>query len=163
VIRRSEELKSEKAESRSNAGDVVEEKTEIKEVIEIPVFRPPPAPEPPKEEIIEEHYKKVTGDHRDISPGSHAGPVIVAARHRDEKAIRDEIRELEKEREEFLLLKERKHHRHRRGKSVEVVRRPGSGDLVFYEERVIPEPSSGARIERDRKGRMAISIPKKYR
>lgn len=40
--------------------------------------------------------------------------------------------------------------------------RLSDGQLVIYEERVekIEEPRRGVRIEKDKKGRMSISVPK---
>lgn len=85
-------------------------------------------------------------------------------RQRDARAISAEIRALEAEKE--ALKMERRANREMR--RADKIRREGreSGELVLYEERVErirdPEPSGGVRIEKDRKGRMAISVPKKY-
>lgn len=82
-----------------------------------------------------------------------------------------EIARLEQERE--LLRPERRHHRHHshsRHRShshsterelVSAERLP-TGELVLYEEQVerIEEPRRGVRIEKDKKGRMSISVPK---
>jgi hypothetical protein len=86
------------------------------------------------------------------------------SRSRDEAAIRAEIRALELEKEAL--------RRRRRGKSL------GSTDLVVFDrehfhadgeevtivrKEKIVEPDGGVRIEKDRKGRMAINVPKYYR
>lgn len=86
----------------------------------------------------------------------------ISSSSRSEAAIRAEIRALEMEKE---ALRRRRH----RGKSV------GHSDLVVYDKESfrtdseevtivrkekIVEPEGGVRIEKDRKGRMAISVPK---
>ncbi len=73
---------------------------------------------------------------------------------RDRRAIRAEIRELELE----------LHGRRERRSDRELVaaERLSNGELVLYEEKVekIEEPRRGVRIEKDKKGRMSISVPK---
>jgi len=72
-----------------------------------------------------------------------------------------------------IVLAERPHHhhshsrsrsRHARHGSRDIVRaeRLSTGELVLYEEQIerVEEPSRGVRIEKDRKGRMSISVPK---
>lgn len=201
---------------RSNAGEIIEEKSEkiTQEVIEVPPPPPvpsvkapsvkAPAPSPPATEIVEEHTKKTTTIREDSPARSYhhyqeSGPIIVrdggtriesdfmetrrereveirsgptavgtlalVPDRRDARAISAEIRALEAEKE--ALKAERRANREIR--RAERLRREGreSGELVMYEERIEkirdPEPSSGVRIERDRKGRMSISVPKKYR
>lgn len=90
----------------------------------------------------------------------------VSSSSRSAAAIRAEIRALELEKDNL------KRDRRRRGKSV------GHADLVVYDEQrfhgeseditvirkeKVIEPDGGVRIEKDRKGRMAISVPKYYR
>jgi hypothetical protein len=112
------------------------------------------------------------------------GPLALAAPHerhrtKDERAIRAEIKALEAEKEALRAEKRaekemRKADRLRRGGGGRV----SEGDLVLYEhdsydsrgEEVtlvrrerIEEPEGGVRIEKDKKGRMAISVPKYYR
>lgn len=105
------------------------------------------------------------------------GPLAVQSdrhRSRDERAIRDEIRALEAEKE--LLRHERRHERrrsgHRRGG------RHSDTDLVIYENRVhddregdmtivrkevrYEEPSGGVKIIKDKRGKMKLSVPKRY-
>ncbi|PKS10974.1 hypothetical protein jhhlp_002733 [Lomentospora prolificans] len=96
----------------------------------------------------------------------HSGPLVVRrksrSRSRHGKDIRAEIRALEAE------LHERKHHRHgSRGELVggDLVRvdRLGDGQVVMFEERVekVEEGYRGPRIERDKKGRLSLSVPKR--
>lgn len=90
----------------------------------------------------------------------------VSSSSRSEAAIRAEIRALELEKESL------RRDRRRRGKSV------GHADLVVYDEQrfhnadedvtiirkeKVIEPDGGVRIEKDRKGRLAISVPKYIR
>lgn len=99
-----------------------------------------------------------------------SGPTAVGALalvpdRRDARAISAEIRALEAEKE--ALKAERRANREIRRAERRRRESRESGELVMYEERIQkvrdPEPSSGVRIERDRKGRMSISVPKKYR
>ncbi len=50
----------------------------------------------------------------------------------------------------------------RPGREVVRAERLGTGEIVVYEEQIerIEEPRHGVRIEKDKKGRMAISVPK---
>jgi hypothetical protein len=90
----------------------------------------------------------------------------ISSGSRSEAAIRAEIRALELEKESL------RRDRRRRGKSV------GHADLVVYDEQrfhneseditvirkeKVIEPDGGVRIEKDRKGRLAISVPKYIR
>jgi hypothetical protein len=95
------------------------------------------------------------------------GPLALAitsdrSRSKDERVIRAEIKALEAEKE--ALRAEKKASKEAR--RAERIRREGreSGDLVLYEERMEVkrerEPEGGVRIEKDRKGRMSISVPK---
>lgn len=105
------------------------------------------------------------------------GPLALAlpdrSRAKDERAIRAEIKALEAEKE--ALRAEKRADRELR--KAERIRREGAGEVVLYErersssrgeevtiirkERV--EEDGGVRIEKDRKGRMSISVPKYYR
>ena len=164
--------------ARSHAGDIVEERrTEI-----IRASTPPPAvvvvpPAAPVEvvnttRVVREisparSYTTTTVDSasapvivearpREISDEIAVGPlaVVTADRRRDRDDIRSEIKHLERE-----LARRERHHGDR-----ELVRaeRLSSGELVLFEERVeeVVEPRRGVRIEKDRKGRMSISVPK---
>lgn len=105
--------------------------------------------------IVEARPREVSGD---IAVGPLA---LVEAphhhhhhhhRHGSGSQIRSEIRHLERE-----LAR-------RRGEGRELVQaeRLPSGELVLYQEEVekIETPSRGVRIEKDKKGRMSISVPK---
>lgn len=110
--------------------------------------------------IIESQQREYSGE---IPVGPLA--LIAADRRRDDKSIKAEIARLQAERE--LIRQERHHHHHHNhshSPGAELVRaeRLSSGELVLYEERVerIEEPRRGVRIEKDKKGRMSISVPK---
>ncbi|KUI59101.1 hypothetical protein VP1G_06360 [Cytospora mali] len=85
------------------------------------------------------------------------------SRSRSNRDIRHEIRDLERQ-------LDRKRHSERdlvraeRHSDRELVKaeRLSSGELVLFEEQVerIEEPRRGVRIEKDKKGRMSISVPK---
>ncbi len=75
--------------------------------------------------------------------------------------MRAEIRDLELQ----LARRDHHHHHHRERRSerdIVTAERLSSGELVLFEEKVerIEEPRRGVRIEKDKKGRMAISVPK---
>lgn len=149
-----------------------------------PMFHaPPPPPPPPPAEVVEK-----TTVIRDVSPArsyttttsgtTHTSrtPYIVdvrreevseevpvgamalvrsdrhRSRSRSDRDIRHEIRDLERQ-------LDRKRHSERELVKAE---RLSSGELVLYEEQVerIEEPRRGVRIEKDKKGRMSISVPK---
>lgn len=107
------------------------------------------------------------------------GPLALVApsRHKDERAIRAEIKALEAEKE-ALRAEKRAEREMRKADRIRREGRASEGDLVLYErdryetanEEVtlvrrerIEEPEGGVRIEKDKKGRMAISVPKYYR
>ncbi|KAI6091590.1 hypothetical protein F4821DRAFT_188124 [Hypoxylon rubiginosum] len=107
---------------------------------------------------------------REYSEEVPIGPLaIVGDRRRTDQDIQMEIARLEAERD--LVKRERRHHHsHSRHRShshslerelVSAERLP-TGELVLYEEQVekIEEPRRGVRIEKDKKGRMSISVPK---
>lgn len=97
------------------------------------------------------------------------GPLaLVADRRRDDRSIKAEIARLEAERE--LIKRDRHHHHHHShshshspGRELVRAERLSSGELVLYEETLekVEEPRRGVRIEKDKKGRMSISVPKK--
>ncbi|KAI1638223.1 hypothetical protein F4809DRAFT_264543 [Biscogniauxia mediterranea] len=103
---------------------------------------------------------------REYSDDLAVGPLaLVSDRRRSDKEIKMEIARLEAERE--LRKREKSRHRHRshsHSRDREVVRaeRLPTGELVVYEEQVekVEEPRRGVRIEKDKKGRMTISVPK---
>lgn len=106
----------------------------------------------------------IEAQQREYSGEIPVGPLaLVADRRRDDTTIKMEIARLEAERE--LIRRDRHHHHHHsHSPSRELVRaeRLSTGELVLYEEQVekIEEPRRGVRIEKDKKGRMSISVPK---
>ncbi|KAL2175062.1 uncharacterized protein P884DRAFT_279699 [Thermothelomyces heterothallicus CBS 202.75] len=106
---------------------------------------------------------------REVSSHVPIGPVALAGHHRrdayETEDLRSEIRHLEKQ----LTRRERSRHsrsRHRSRSRGDLVRaeRLNTGELVLYEEEVerIQEPAraSGPRIEKDKRGRLSISVPR---
>ncbi|KAK4174567.1 hypothetical protein QBC36DRAFT_38291 [Triangularia setosa] len=83
-------------------------------------------------------------------------------RYDDNEDLRSEIRHLERQ----LARRERSKSRHsRHGSRGDMVRaeRLSTGELVLYEEEIetIEEPArGGVRIEKDKRGRMSISVPR---
>ncbi|KAK1977036.1 hypothetical protein LZ30DRAFT_278240 [Colletotrichum cereale] len=153
-------------------------------VIEVPAApptvvqeAPPPPPPPAPVEIINKttiirdvsparsstSYTTSTAptiyERREYSEEVPIGPMAVAerrrsrSRSRSRKDIRSEIKALEAQ------LHERRRHGNR--ELVRAEQMP-DGAVVLFEERVekIEEPRRGVRIEKDKKGRMAISVPK---
>ncbi|KAH9885059.1 hypothetical protein F4778DRAFT_787463 [Xylariomycetidae sp. FL2044] len=110
---------------------------------------------------------------REYSEGVPIGPLaLVGDRRRDDREIKMEIARLEAERD--MLKRDRHHHHHHHhsrhrshshSMDREMVRaeRLPTGELVLYEEQIekIEEPRRGVRIEKDKKGRMSISVPKR--
>lgn len=94
---------------------------------------------------------------REVSEPVPVGPLALAERRRSrsDREIREEIRALEAE-----LA------RHPGSGTTEIVRaeRLPDGHLVVYDEHIerVETPPRGVRIERDRKGRMSISVPRRY-
>ena len=88
---------------------------------------------------------------REVAPMS-GGPVVIDARPPQEVAI----------------IEHDHHHHHRRhrsrshGRELVAAERLSNGELVLFEETVerIEAPRRGVRIEKDKKGRMSISVPK---
>ncbi|RDW71794.1 hypothetical protein BP5796_07828 [Coleophoma crateriformis] len=128
----------------------------------------------PKEEIV--HEKII--ERSDAIP---VGPLALAVPERrigSERAIRAEIKALEAEKE-ALRAEKRADRELRRADRLRAHGRASEGELVLYEQdRVVRgdevtlvkrerfiEPEGGApvRIEKDKKGRMSISVPKYYR
>lgn len=103
------------------------------------------------------------------------GPVVIAAHsphhhhhHSETDELRYEIRALEKQlaRRERSRHSRHSHSRHRslsRGGEMVRAERLSTGELVLYEEEVeqIQEPTrAGTRIEKDKRGRLSISVPR---
>ncbi|KAI0839690.1 hypothetical protein F5Y06DRAFT_12681 [Hypoxylon sp. FL0890] len=110
---------------------------------------------------------------REYSDEIAVGPLaLVGDRRRTDRDIKMEIARLEAERD--LLRPDRHHHHHHHSHSrhrshshstereLVAAERLPTGELVLYEEQVekIEEPRRGVRIEKDKKGRMSISVPK---
>ncbi|KAL7787869.1 hypothetical protein V8C37DRAFT_254753 [Trichoderma ceciliae] len=185
LLKLSEEYKSSELEiaaARSSAGDIIRERRE-ELIIEAPahphphqtILIPAPAPAPPPV-IIEAAPRDVElvdkTVYREISPSRsrssrsrshshhhhhHSGEYQLVERHRSRsrsgKDIRSEIKALEKE-----LYRSKREVGER--ELIRTERLP-SGELVVYEEQVERLAShKPARIEKDKKGRMSISVPK---
>jgi len=111
---------------------------------------------------------------REVSGHVPVGPVALAGerRHRDRYEtddLRSEIRHLEKQlarREGSRSRRRHSHSRHRsmsRGGDLVRAERLSTGELVLYEEEIeqIQEPTrAGPRIEKDKRGRLSISMPR---
>ncbi|KAI1380488.1 hypothetical protein F4677DRAFT_261331 [Hypoxylon crocopeplum] len=154
-----------------------------------PVAPAPPAPvEVVKETFIREtsptrstrsrrsHSTSTTRTPLIIEPREYSeevpiGPLaLVNDRRRSDKEMEMEIARLEAER--GLLRGDRHHHHHSHSRhrshshstnrELVAAERLPTGELVLYEEQVerIEEPRRGVRIEKDKKGRMSISVPK---
>ncbi|TKW51746.1 hypothetical protein CTA1_1066 [Colletotrichum tanaceti] len=98
-------------------------------------------------------------ERREYSEEVPIGPMAIAERRRSRSRSRKNIRS------EIKALEAQLHERRRHG-NRELVRaeQMPDGAVVLYEERVekVEEPRRGVRIEKDKKGRMAISVPKYY-
>ncbi|KAG5928528.1 hypothetical protein E4U42_000511 [Claviceps africana] len=167
------------ANARSSAGNLLEERIEERrtEIIQTPA---PPAPtrvavpHPPPVETVEYVDKTViretspsrsssswdSGHHRRRRLHHHYddGTVVLVPRSRSRSRSRREIRA------EIKALERELVHRPRGEVEREVVRteRLPNGELIVYEEeveRTVARPKP-PRIEKDKKGRMSISIPK---
>ncbi|KAG9248763.1 hypothetical protein BJ878DRAFT_286508 [Calycina marina] len=177
----------------SHAPRTVYEERRTEEVFTIPpppqkYYTPPPPPPATYENVTDtkimtrsvspprhhhHHHDAVIID----SPGPREHGALVVASHgpRDERSIRDEIRALEVEKE-ALRAEKRAEKEFRKADRIRRGGRHSEGDLVLYEERdeymsgpvtVIKneyvEESGGVKILKDKKGRMAISVPKYIR
>ncbi|KAI8628799.1 hypothetical protein F5Y19DRAFT_475876 [Xylariaceae sp. FL1651] len=174
LLKLSEDYKKADAEvaaARSVPGAVVEERRE--EVFTIPPPAPPTttalvrAPPPPPVEVVKETYvREVSPSRSSYSYGTSTTrtPLVVEASPRE---ISDEVVV-----GPLALVGDRRrdhhhhhhHHSHSHSSERELVRaeRLPTGELVLYEEEIerIEEPRRGVRIEKDKKGRMSISVPK---
>lgn len=128
----------------------------------------------------EEHYaerRRSFVEHSNVGPS--AALALVPQHHRDQRSIRDEIKALEAEKE---ALKAEKRAQHELRKADRIRRggaRHSETDLVLYErdsyredgeeytvvrkEKIVREDDGGVKIQKDKKGRMSISVPKYYR
>ncbi|KAI0469184.1 hypothetical protein F4859DRAFT_516534 [Xylaria cf. heliscus] len=176
LLRLSDDYKKVDAEltaARSVPGAVVEERKE--EVFTIPPPAPPTlirAPPPPPVEVVKETMVReispsrssYTGYHTTgtvISHGTSRTPVVIDAGPREvgDNALVGPL----------AIVGDRRgdhhhHGHHSRSRDRDLVRaeRLPTGELVLYEEEIerIEEPRRGVRIEKDKKGRMSISVPK---
>ncbi|KAI0204510.1 hypothetical protein F4808DRAFT_345357 [Astrocystis sublimbata] len=172
--------------ARSNAGALVEERKE--ELYSIPPPAPPTlirAPPPPQSEVIKETVV------REISPSRTAHTAHTAtSRHTSRTPVVIEAQPREVSDNTLVgplaLVGDRRvdhydhyhdyhhdhydhhdhhHHSHSHSRERDLVRaeRLPTGELVLYEQEIerIEEPRRGPRIEKDKKGRMSISVPKR--
>lgn len=133
----------------------------------------------PREEMVYHERRSSFHDHSNAVPVGAMALVPSHHHHRNERSIRDEIRALEAEKE---ALKAEKRAEHEMRKADRIRRgggRHSETDLVLYErdtyqahgeeytvvrkERIEKEDDGGVKITKDKKGRMAISVPKYYR
>jgi hypothetical protein len=133
---------------------------------------------PREESTFVERKREVYERSDPISVGPLALALPVERRRvTDERSIRAEIKALEAEKE-ALKAEKRADREMRRADRLRREGRASEGELVLYdrdswsdrEEEVrivrkekVVEEDGGVRIEKDRKGRMAISVPKYYR
>jgi hypothetical protein len=142
---------------RYGGTDVVEETSRAIVMLEPPSHRP-------REEVVE----RLTVERREVSP--HRGhisrsrsvgraPLIVEARRGEyvERSNNIPIGPL------VLLQNDRRGHR--TNKEVEIIKREevDDGPVVLYQREEVHEPDVVVRIEKNKKGRLSISVPKGYR
>lgn len=153
--------------SRAPSGTFVEErKTVIEETRSPPpppsAFRAPSAPPPPPAPEFYEERKTVI-EERAPNPGT----VVLAERdHRSDRDINAEIRALEAERRALRLEREAEERRdmalrlrerpEEEFQLVEYRDRPRDELVVYERERERSPPRNVVRVEKDRKGRMAL-------
>jgi len=131
---------------------------------------------PPQSDFVQVRHATYP-EHSDPMP---VGPLALAlpAERRDRSAasIRQEIRALEAEKE-ALRAEKRADREYRKAERIRRGGRASEGDLVLYERdvyetpreevtlvrREVIEPEGAVKITKDRKGRMAISVPKYLR
>jgi hypothetical protein len=133
----------------------------------------------PREESTFVERRRSFVDRSDAIPVGPLALVLPSDRHRtkDERAIRAEIRALEAEKE-ALRAEKRAEREMRKADRIRRGGRSSDTDLVLYERDTIErdgeeytivkrerveEEGGGVRIEKDKKGRMSISVPKYYR
>ncbi|KAJ6786086.1 hypothetical protein PWT90_05974 [Aphanocladium album] len=118
--------------------------------------------------VIREDYPRyIKGDYEDET--LVVGPVVRArsrSRSRARSDIRAEIRALERQ-YEGSRRHHHHHHHHRDEDEYDIIRteRMEDGQLVVYEERVdrITTHPKPARLEKDKKGRITLSLPAYYK
>jgi hypothetical protein len=177
LLKLSEEFKKADAEvaaARSVPGAVLEERRE--DVFTIPPSAPPTvvrAPPPPPVEVVREAVVReisptrssasyLTSTGYTTTTGTSRTPIVVDAGPRE---YSDDVLV-----GPLALVSDRRrdhhhhhhHHSHSRDRDLVHAERLPTGELVLYEEEIerIEEPRRGLRIEKDKKGRMSISVPK---
>lgn len=175
LLKLSEEYKKADAEltaSRSVTSAIVEERREERFTI------PPPAshtlvraPPPPPIEIARDTMIREVSPARSYTSYNTVGhstyttgrtPVIIDAGPRE---VSDPVPTglvLVGDRHADLHHHHQHHHSHSSDRDLVRAERLPTGELVLYEEEIqrIEEPRRGVRIEKDKKGRMSISVPK---
>jgi hypothetical protein len=149
---------------RSQGGNIVEETSKEIIVLEPPSYRP-------QEEVVER--KIATVERRELSPPRSyitrsrsvgRAPLIVDAERTEYVERSNDITI-----GPMVLLQtgHRYHHRNSRktDKEVQIVRREerDDGSVILYKREEIREPDVVVRIEKNKKGRLSISVPKQYR
>jgi hypothetical protein len=145
---------------RSNAGDIVEETSKEIIVLEPPRHRP-------REEVVEK--LTATVERREVSPvrsyisrsrSVGRAPLIVDAQ-RTEYVERSNDIPIGP-----MVLLHSDHRGHKKAnKEVQIIKREerDDGSVILYKHEEIREPESVLRIEKSKKGRLSISVPKQYR
>jgi hypothetical protein len=159
----------------SSPGTYVERQTIYDTNLAVPAPPPPPVPQPGAE-YYEEHRiveERAPSRPRPRSSSHHGGALVVQERtdYRSDRDINAEIRALEAERKALRLEREAEEKREmalrlreRPGTMEEYqmveYREPRGGELVMFEreerERERSPPRNVIRVEKDRKGRMAL-------
>jgi len=132
----------------------------------------------PREESTFIERKREVFERSDPIPVGSLALAIQPERYRakDERAIRAEIKALEAEKE-ALRAEKRAEREMRKADRIRRGGRSSETDLVLYERDTYEEPldeytvvrrerveeDGGVRIEKDKKGRMSISVPKYYK
>ncbi|KAI0912676.1 hypothetical protein F4823DRAFT_163833 [Ustulina deusta] len=180
LLRLSDDFKKADAElaaARSVSGVLVEERKE--EVFTIPPPAPPTVirvPPPPPVEVVKETMVREVSPVRSYTSHNGPGPSTISTyTSRTPVVIDAGPREVS---DDVLvgpvaLVGDRRgdqhhhhygYHSHSHSRDRDLVRaeRLPTGELVLYEEEIerIEEPRRGVRIEKDKKGRMSISVPK---
>ncbi|KAI1750754.1 hypothetical protein F4782DRAFT_242071 [Xylaria castorea] len=179
LLRLSEDYKKVDAEltaARSVTGPLVEERRE--EFFTIPPPAPPTlvrVPPPPPVEFVKETMVREISPSRSVytsynttgtttSHGTSRTPVVIEAGPREvsDNALVGPLALVGDRRLDHHYHHDHHSHSHSRDRDVVRAERLPTGELVLYEEEIerIEEPRRGVRIEKDKKGRMSISVPK---
>ncbi|KAI1419117.1 hypothetical protein F5Y12DRAFT_303371 [Xylaria sp. FL1777] len=174
LLRLSDDYKKADAEiasARSIPGALVEERRE--EFFAIPPPPPPVqptlirAPPPPPVEVVKETMVREVSPVRSYASASYTTsrtPVVVDAGPREvsDNVLVGPLALVGDRRSDHHHHHGHYSHSHSRDRDLVRAERLPTGELVLYEEEVerIEEPRRGVRIEKDKKGRMSISVPK---